>query len=159
MLPKANPGAGTTDTTATQTRLWSKCRFSRSVIVGDKFVGVSMSREFDPNNLTFGDVLRAIVPLVAVIAIISLVGQYAPDYVLLVVVAIVGFIFYWIFTLPKKDVEAIAEADRKLENRIQNIPIIGPVAGAVFRIFNWLGLILGAVTVVWLVYSAIKNVL
>ncbi len=118
-----------------------------------------MAREFDPNNLSAGDVFRAIAPLVVVIAAIVLVGRYAPDYVGLVIIAIIGFVFYWIFTLPKKDVEAIAEADRRLDSKIQNLPIVGPVAGPLWRILKWLGSILTTVILIWLVYWAIKNVL
>jgi len=118
-----------------------------------------VAREFDPNNLSAGDVLRAIGPLVVVIAIIVLVGRYAPDYVGLAIAAIIGFVFFWIFTLPKKDVAAIAEAERKLDSKIENLPVVGPVAGPLWRVFNWLGSILGAVMLIWLVYWAIKNVL
>lgn len=118
-----------------------------------------MSREIDPKNLSFGDVVRAIAPLVIVITIFVIVGRYAPDYFLLAVVAIIGFGFYWIYTLPKKDIEAIVEADRKVDSKIQKFPIIGPVAGPVWRAFNWLMSILSVVLLIWLIYLAIKNVL
>lgn len=118
-----------------------------------------MTREFDPNNLSAGDVVRAIAPLVAVIAIIVLVGRYAPDYVGLAIFAIVGFVFFWFLTLPKKDVAAMAEAERRVDSKIQNLPVIGPVAGPLWRVFNWLGSLLGAVMLIFLAYWAFKSVL
>lgn len=118
-----------------------------------------MAREFDPNNLSASDVLRAIGPLVVVIATIVLVIRYAPDFVWLVIVGIVGFAFYWVFTLPKKDVEAIAEADRRLDSKIHDLPIVGPVAGPLCRVLNWLGSIFSAVMLVFVVYWAITSIL
>ena len=143
----------------TQSGRRSRCQNSPLIIRSDKFVGVNVAREFDPNNLSAGDVLRAIAPLVVVIAIIVFVGRYAPDYGGLAIVAIIGFVFFWVFTLPKKDVSAIAEAQRRLDTKIQNLPIVGPIAGPLWRILTWLGSILSALILIWLVYWAIKKLL
>ena len=49
-----------------------------------------MAREFDPINLAAGDVLRIAAPTIAVIALLVLVGKFAPDYVWLLIVLLAG---------------------------------------------------------------------
>ncbi|MGB5630185.1 MAG: hypothetical protein WBM57_12495 [Woeseiaceae bacterium] len=118
-----------------------------------------MAKEFDPNNLTAGDVVRAVAPMVAAILAIYLVHKFAPDFVGIAFVALIGLVFYFIFTMPKKDLEAIGKADKELGDKIGDIPIVGPVAKPLWQVFDWLGVIIGAISLLWLVVWAVKRAL
>ncbi len=118
-----------------------------------------MAREIDPNNLSVGDVLRIVAPTIAVIAALILVGKFAPDYVWLLIVLLVGGVYVYVSRLPKKDLATIAEREQKFENKIGAIPVVGPIAKPAWRLLNWLAVILGAVMLILFVLASIKNLL
>ncbi len=116
-----------------------------------------MAREIDPNNLSAGDVLRIVAPTIAAIAVLILVGKFAPDHVWLLIVLLVGGIYLYVSRLPKKDLAAIAEREREVENKIGAIPVVGPIAKPAWRLLNWLAVILGAIMLILFVLASIKN--
>jgi ABC-type branched-subunit amino acid transport system permease subunit len=107
-----------------------------------------MARNFDPSNLSAGDVLRAVTPAIVAIAVLILVGRFAPDYLWLVIVFIVVGVYVWVSNLPKKDLAAVAEKERELEDKIRGIPVVGRVAKPAWRLLSWLALVLGAIMVI-----------
>jgi len=118
-----------------------------------------MAKEFDPNNLTAGDVARAVAPTIAAILAIYLVHKIAPDFVGIAVIALIGLFFYFIFTIPKKDMKAIGKTDQELGDKLGSIPVVGPIAKPLRRVFDLLSVIIGAITLIWFVIWAIKKVL
>ena len=118
-----------------------------------------MAREFDPNNLSAGDVLRILAPTVAVIAVVVLVGRFAPDYVwLLFVLTSVGAYLY-VSRLPKKDLAAMVEQDQKFENKIGSLPVIGRIAKPAWRLLNWLVVVFSTIMLILFTLSSITNLL
>ena len=118
-----------------------------------------MARDFDPNNLSAGDVLRAVAPTIIAIAVLLLVGRFAPDYVWLLIVFIVVGVYVWVSKLPKKDLAAIAEKERELEDKIESIPVVGPVAKPAWRLLNWLAIVLGAIMLIVFILASVRNLL
>ena len=118
-----------------------------------------MARDFDPNNLSAGDVFRAVVPTIAVIAVLVLVGRFAPNYVWLLIILLVGGVYVYVTRLPKKDIVAITEREQELENKIGNVPLVGPIAKPAWRLLNWLAVIFGAIMLILFVLTSIKNLL
>ena len=116
-----------------------------------------MARDFDPINLSAGDVFRAIAPTVAVIAAFILVGRFAPDFIWLFIVLLTVGIYVFIVKLPKKDLAAIAEKEQELEDKIGRIPVVGRIAKPAWRLFNWIGAILGAIMLIVLILASVKN--
>jgi|GEM_PF-4134774 len=117
-----------------------------------------MARKIDPNDLSAGDVLRLVAPTIAVIAAFVLVGEIVPDYLWLLIVLLIGGVYAHISRLPKKDLAALAQREKEVENKIGAIPVIGPIARPAWRVLNWIGVILGAFMLVVFALASMKNV-
>ena len=118
-----------------------------------------MARDFDPKNLSAGDVLRAIGPLVAFLAALVLVGRFAPDYIWLLIVGIGVFVYFYVTTLPKENIAAMVDKEREINEKIDKIPVVGRIVGPLWRALNWLGAIVGSIFLVWFIYVSIKNLM
>lgn len=114
-----------------------------------------MARKFDPNNLTAGDVFRAITPFVAAIGVIYLVNKHFPNLVGLVVVALITLVFFGIWSLPRKDVVAMTGIERKRNEKIKAVPLIGPALAILRQALDWLSMIIALIMLVGLVYWAV----
>ncbi len=114
-----------------------------------------MARDFDPDNLTAGDVFKTVAPIFGVIGVLYLINKYFPDFVGLVVVALIVLVMVYVWTLPRKDLRAMAEADRKTDERIEGVAVVGPGLRLLRQAFDWLSTIVGAIMFIWLVYWAI----
>jgi uncharacterized membrane protein YfcA len=114
-----------------------------------------MARKFDPNNLTAGDVFGAVAPTIAAIGAIVLVNKYFPDFVGLAVVALIVLVMFVIWTMPKKDLDTIAEAEHRQNEKIKAVRVVGPVLGVLRQVFGWLSTIIGVIMFIWLVYWAV----
>lgn len=116
-----------------------------------------MARDFDPNNLTARDVFWAFAPIIAAIGAIFFVNMFLPDFVGLAIVALVVLLILGIRTIPKKDLEAAAEGQRRLDEKINAVPIVGPALGILLQTLDWLGSIFAVVIFAWLVYWGVGN--
>jgi len=116
-----------------------------------------MVKEFDPDNLTAGDIVRAVAPTILAILAIYLVQKFAPNFLGIAVVILIALVLYVIFTMPKKDVESIGKADRELNDNIGKIPVIGPLAKPLWRVIVWLSAIVSLITIILLVFGAIDK--
>ena len=118
-----------------------------------------MARRIDPKNLTLGDALYVIAPTVALVAVVVVIGRFAPQYVPFLVIAVgVGVVIY-VSKLPANDRAAIADAERRLDRKIDSLPIVGPIVGPLWRIFSLIVSIVSAVLMILVIYLAIRNVL
>jgi len=116
-----------------------------------------MAGDFDPNNLSAGDVFRAIAPTVALVVALVLVGKFAPKFIWLFIVLLGGGIYVYVAKLPKKDLAAIAEKEQELEGKIGKIPVVGWIAKPAWRLLNWIGVILGAIMIIVFVLASVTN--
>ena len=114
-----------------------------------------MARDFDPNNLTARDVFWAFAPIIAAIGAIFLVQRFFPDFVGLAIVSLVVLFVLGLRTIPKEGLEAAADGQRRLDEKIKAVPIVGPALGAVLQILEWLSWVFAVVTFAWLVYWAV----
>lgn len=117
-----------------------------------------MARDIDPNNLSIGDVLRIVAPTIALIAILILVGRFAPNYVWLLLVLISVGAFVCVLRLPKKDLAAIAEHEQQLEDKIGSFPIVGSIAKIAWRLLGWLSIVFGVFVLVLLAATSVRNI-
>lgn len=120
-----------------------------------------MARDFNPNNLSAGDVLRILASSIALIFVLLIavlfVSRFAPDFTRLFIGLLGIGVFVVITRLPKKDLAAISEKEHELEEKIGRIPIIGSVAKPAWRSFNWLTVILGVIVLILLVLASVMN--
>ncbi len=116
-----------------------------------------MGREIDPKNLSGGDVLRIVAPLIGLIVAIVVVGRFAPSYFWVLMVAVIGYVIYTVQTLPKKDLEAIAKAEQDTNDKIRNLPLLGPILYPLWRVFGWAHGVIGVATILLVVYFALKG--
>ena len=115
-----------------------------------------MARDFDPNNLSGGDVARALGPLIVGIVAFVVVGKYAPQFLWVLLVAFLVFVFYSVRSIPKKNLEAIADRRRLTNEKIKNLPYLGPIIYPLWRVLGWLsGLISIAMLplIIYLIYK------
>ncbi len=115
-----------------------------------------MGREFDPNNLSAGDVFRAVGPLAAFFVAIIVAASFGPAYVLAVIAIFVGFVIYSVWSMPKKDLEAIVEADQRANDKIKNLPVLGPILYPLWRLLDWAHTLFAVAMIILLVYVAIN---
>jgi hypothetical protein len=118
-----------------------------------------MVRNFDPNNFTAGHVLRLVTPTIAVIAVLVLIGLFAPDFFWLFIVLLVAGGYVSITKLPRKDLRAIAEKERDVEVKVRRLPVIGPIAVAAWRLLGWFVVIYCAIVLILLVLASLKSIL
>ena len=116
---------------------------------------LDMGREFDPNNLSAGDVFRAVGPLVAFFVAIIVAASFGPAYVVGVIVISVLLVIYSVWSMPKKDLEAIVEADQRFNDKIKNLPILGPILYPLWRLLDWTHSLFTVAMIILLVYLAI----
>ena len=114
-----------------------------------------MAREFNPNNLTAGDVFKAVAPIIAAIGAIYLINKYFPDFVGLAVVAVVVLVMFVVLTMPTNDLDAIAEAEHKQNEKIRAVPVVGPALAFLRQAFERLSTIITVVMFIWLIYWAV----
>ncbi len=118
-----------------------------------------MARKIDPNDLSAGDVLRLVAPTIALIALLILVGKFAPHFIwLLIVLLVIGF-YVTVSKLPQKDLAAMEEKEREIQGKIESLPVVGPIAKSAWRIFSWIGFIIGALFLILIVFESVKNLL
>ena len=118
-----------------------------------------MARDMDPNNLSASDVLRIVAPIIVVIAVLIMVGKFAPDYFWVLIVLMGGSVYVYVSKLPEKDLAAIAEREQQLEDKIGTIPFVGSIVKPAWRLLNWVAVILGAIMLILFVLASIKKLL
>ena len=114
-----------------------------------------MALHLDPNNLTAGDVVRVVGPLALGLATLFLVGYFASDFVWLVILAfVVIFVVGWA-RIPREDKISMVKKELELEQKIDNIPIVGRPARYLWKILSWVAGFIGIFYLVLLVVSTI----
>ena len=116
-----------------------------------------MARQFDRNNLTVGDVFRAIAPLIAVIGAVYLVNRHFPEFVGLTVVSLIGLLIFGLWTLPRKDLHAMAEFENRRNEKIKAVPIVGPALNILRQALDWVSMTIGVIMLVGLAYWAVST--
>ena len=115
-----------------------------------------MAREFDPNNLSGGDVFRAIAPVVGFIVALIVAASFGPAYVAGVIVISVGLVIYSVRSMPKKDLQAIVKADQRINDRIKNLPVLGPILYPLWRVLGWAHNLFTLAIIILLLYLALN---
>jgi carbon starvation protein CstA len=111
-----------------------------------------MSREFDPNNLSVGDVARVLGPLVGVIIAVVAVGKYAPQYLWVLFAALFVLVMYSVRSMPKESLEAMEDQRQRTHDKIKNLPYLGPVIYPLWRVFSWLNGLIGIAMLLLMIY-------
>lgn len=116
-----------------------------------------MTQDFDPNNLSGGDVFRMIAPLIAFVAALIVAASFGSAYVIAVIVISIGLVIYSAYSMPKKDVEAIAEARQRTNDKIKNLPVFGPILYPLWRILDWASSLFTLAMMILLLYLVAVN--
>ena len=98
---------------------------------------MTIRKEFDPNNLSAGDVARGLAAPIGIIVALIVVGKYAPRFIWLLVVGIPVCVYFYISRMPKEDLRAIADAEHRANEKIRNLPIVGPILYPLLRVLDW----------------------
>lgn len=115
-------------------------------------MGASMRRQVDPNNLSGGDVLRVLAPLAGFLVALIIAGQFGAKYVWVVIALGAAFVLYIVFTLPKEAVQAITEAEQRTNDKIRDLPVVGPLLYPLWRVLGWTHTLLGIATIIVVLY-------
>ena len=118
-----------------------------------------MAWEYDPDNLTAGDVLKMVAPTIAAFVSIYFVNKYFPDFVDLAAFALIALVIFGILRMPKKDLEKIAEAEQRQSEKVKAVPVVGPALGVLKQAFDWIHTIFGIILFIWLIYWAVGKAL
>jgi hypothetical protein len=116
--------------------------------------GASMGRQVDPNNLSGGDVLRILAPLAGFLVALIIAGQVGAKYVWIVITLGAAFVLYIVCTLPKEAVQAITEAEQRTNDKIRDLPVVGPLLYPLWRVLGWAHALFGIATILVVLYFA-----
>lgn len=111
-----------------------------------------MARDFDPNNLSVGDVARVLGPLVGAIIALIVVGKYAPQYLWVLFVAFFVLITYSVRSIPEESLEAMEDQRQRTNDKIKNLPYLGPIIYPLWRVFGWLHGLMSIAMLLLMVY-------
>ena len=102
-----------------------------------------MARDFDPDHLSFSDVVRILLPLACLIALLVLATKWSEylHYGLMLVMGIFVFAYTdtMIRSLPKDQADKLLEKGERRDLELRRIPILGPVW---IGLRDWGGLVL-----------------
>lgn len=116
-----------------------------------------MARKIDPNNLSGGDVARILGPLIGAIIAFIVVTMYAPQFLWVLIVALIALIVYSVRSMPKESLKAIAERRQRTNEKIKNLPYLGPIIYPLWRVFGWLSESIGIAMLILMIYLVYKG--
>jgi len=111
-----------------------------------------MARDIDPKNLSGGDVARILAPLVGFLVVLIVVGKYAPQLLWVLFAAMFVAIMFSVRSIPKKNLEAIAESRQKTNDKIKNLPVLGAILYPLWRVFGWLSELFSVAMILLIIY-------
>ena len=117
-----------------------------------------MAREIDPNNLSGRDVARILAPTIGFVVAFVAVGRYAPQFIWVLFAALFVFMLFSVRSIPKKNLEVIAESQQRTNEKIKNLPVLGPIIYPLWRVLGWLSGLFTAATITLLVYFIYKGI-
>lgn len=121
-----------------------------------------MTKDFDPDNLSFSDVVRAVAPLAVIIALLvvfrnsdrfTFLTEYANHLRILFVVVLFIAAYSWTKRLPDETVERIAEIEEQRTQKLRSTPYVGPLLLLIKRVLGALFAVISATVFVVYVYS------
>jgi len=117
-----------------------------------------MARDIDPKNLTGGDVARILAPLVGFLVALIVVGKYAPQFLWVLFAAMFVAIMISVRSIPKKNLEAFAESRQRTNDKIKNLPVLGPIVYPLCRVFGWLSELFSVAMILLVIYLVYRGV-
>ena len=114
-----------------------------------------MKRDIDLNNLSLGDVLRLIAPLLVALGVPIAVLVLAPAYLPHAFLGLIVLAVVWLMRMPKEERLQINEAQRRANERLGRIPVVG----GLLRLLDSLFAVFSLVVFAWFVYLIVKSLL